>query len=102
MVRAQNFSLVHWGETGFASYCRGDTILGNPFHRTYLQKPFPALEIAGMTATHPVMSRTLQVIQLNVRKQGEVHDSLTNDVEILDATVVAFRNPKRGGYKDDS
>lgn len=36
------------------------------------------------------MSRTLRVVQLNVRKQGEVHDSLMNDVEIRDATF--------GGY----
>jgi hypothetical protein len=40
------------------------------------------------------MSRTLRVVQLNVRKQGEVHDSLMNDVGIRDATFVAIQEPQ--------
>jgi exonuclease III len=39
------------------------------------------------------MSRTFRMIQLNVRKQGEIHDSLMNDEEIQDATVLAIQEP---------
>ena len=37
------------------------------------------------------MSRTLSMIQLNVRKQGAVHNSLMNDKEIQDAAVLAIQ-----------
>jgi hypothetical protein len=37
------------------------------------------------------MSNTLRVVQLNVRKRGEVHDSLMNDIGIQDATIVAVQ-----------
>ena len=40
------------------------------------------------------MSSTFRMIQLNVRKQGEVHDSLMNDEEIKDATVLAIQEPQ--------
>lgn len=39
------------------------------------------------------MSRTFRMIQLNVRKQGEIHDSLMNDEEIQDTTVLAIHEP---------
>ena len=40
------------------------------------------------------MSNTLRVIQLNVHKRGEIHDSLMNDEEIADAAVVAIQEPQ--------
>jgi len=49
-------------------------------------------ETAG-SSTHLNMSRTFRMIQLNVRKQSAVHDSLMNDEEIQGATVVAVQEP---------
>ena len=40
------------------------------------------------------MSSMFRMIQLNVRKQSEVHDSLMNDEEIQDATVLAIQEPQ--------
>ena len=45
------------------------------------------------SSTHRDMSRTFRMIQLNVRKQGEVHDSLMNDEEIQEAAVLAIQEP---------
>jgi hypothetical protein len=36
------------------------------------------------------MNRAFRMIQLNVRKQGEVHDSLMNDEEMQDVTAIAI------------
>lgn len=39
------------------------------------------------------MSKTFHMIQLNVRKQGEIHDSLMNDEKIQDMTALAIQEP---------
>jgi exonuclease III len=45
------------------------------------------------SSTHLEMSRVFSMFQLNVRKQGEVHDSLMNDEEIQDTAVLAIQEP---------
>ena len=47
-----------------------------------------------------LMSRTLRMIQLNVRKQDNVLESLMNDEEIQDATVLAIQEPWARKTKD--
>src|SRR6201996_1768857 len=51
-----------------------------------------SVETAG-NSTRLHMSRTFHMIQLNVRKQGEIHDSLMNDEGIQDMTVLAIQEP---------
>lgn len=40
------------------------------------------------------MTKPLRLIQLNVRKRGEAHDSLINDEDIGDAAVIAIQEPQ--------
>src|SRR5438045_3048748 len=61
---------------------------GNVF---YVEAPMNRLAKTARSSTHLNMSRTLCMIQLNVRKQDAVHDSLMNDKEIQDAMVLAIQ-----------
>ncbi|GKU15961.1 unnamed protein product, partial [Fusarium langsethiae] len=50
-------------------------------------------ETAG-SSIHHSMNNVFRLFQLNVRKQGPAHDSLMNDKDIQDATVLAIQEPQ--------
>lgn len=46
------------------------------------------------SSTHHVMNKPLRMIQLNVRKQGAVLESLMNDEETKDTMALAIQEPQ--------
>lgn len=50
-------------------------------------------ETVGSSIRH-AMNKTLRVMQLNVRKQGEVHESLMNDQDTANAVALAIQEPQ--------
>lgn len=42
----------------------------------------------------PTMNRQFQIVQLNVKKQGSIHDSLMNDEEIRNTAVILIQEPQ--------
>ncbi|KAK7583226.1 hypothetical protein V3481_012568 [Fusarium oxysporum f. sp. vasinfectum] len=45
------------------------------------------------SSIHHIMNNVFRLLQLNVGKQGPVHESLINDKDIQDATVLAIQEP---------
>ena len=60
---------------------------------SYAKAYMNRLAETARSSTPPNISNTFRMMQLNMRKQGPVHDSLKNDEEIQEATVLVIQEP---------
>ncbi|KAJ5865178.1 uncharacterized protein N7529_007094 [Penicillium soppii] len=74
-----------------AFQCKNAQRCANAFHAGALMNR--SAETVGSSIRH-AMNKTLRVMQLNVRKQGEVHESLMNDQDTANAVALAIQEPQ--------
>ncbi|KAM3550091.1 hypothetical protein ARSEF4850_008517, partial [Beauveria asiatica] len=56
--------------------------------------PMKHLAEAAEDSSHPTMNKQFQIVQLNVKKQGSIHDSLMNDDDLRNTAVILIQEPQ--------